>query len=165
MKASPVIEPSHSLGITLVGLAHVDLLSALHGRCFTPGWHAATFMQSLVSPGAFALLAEADRNGRPEPVGFMLARAVGGESEILSLGVVPAARRGGIARRLLTAGTTRAASAGAQALFLEVAESNLPARELYQQAGFHIVGRRPDYYRLPGGGGEAALVMRRDLTA
>lgn len=163
MTGAHLIEPNPTLRIIQVGLAHVDLLAMLHARCFQPGWHAATFSQSLVSPGAFALIAQLEPE--EEPVGFVLARAAGGEAEILSIGVVPAARRGGIGRRLLAAGTTRAASAGADALFLEVAEGNQAARQLYEQIGFEIVGRRADYYRHANGTGEAALVMRRELSA
>jgi ribosomal-protein-alanine N-acetyltransferase len=50
---------------------------------------------------------------------------------------------------------------GARAVFLEVEESNLPARRLYRGANFREVGRREGYY--PAGRGSAALVMRRDL--
>jgi ribosomal-protein-alanine N-acetyltransferase len=44
------------------------------------------------------------------------------------------------------------------AVFLEVRESNGPARALYEARGFHSVGRRRDYYQRPT---EDALVLRR----
>ena len=47
-------------------------------------------------------------------------------------------------------------------MFLEVAEDNAAARDLYERQGFRPVGRREDYYRTASGT-VAALVLRRDL--
>jgi ribosomal-protein-alanine N-acetyltransferase len=44
-------------------------------------------------------------------------------------------------------------------LILELRASNVPARALYEQAGFVVAGRRPRYYP----GGEDALLMTLDL--
>jgi ribosomal-protein-alanine N-acetyltransferase len=57
----------------------------------------------------------------------------------------------------------RLAGLGARAVFLEVGEDNVPARKLYQRAGFREVGRRDGYYQGPKGKSTAALVLRRDL--
>ena len=43
------------------------------------------------------------------------------------------------------------------AWFLEVRASNAAAIQLYESAGFHRAGRRPDYYADPA---EDAIVMR-----
>lgn len=123
-------------------------------------------MASLLGlPGGFGLIATRLDNGAAQPAGFALARLAADEAELLSIGVVPECRRAGIARRLVAASVERAGSAGAAALFLEVGEANQPARLLYEGLGFHIVGRRPQYYRSPDGGLEDAVVMRRDLMA
>jgi ribosomal protein S18 acetylase RimI-like enzyme len=97
----------------------------------------------------------------PEPAGFLLARALAGESEILSLGVVAAWRRHGTARALLRAAMIRAGQTGAARTLLEVAEDNMAARSLYAAEGFALVNRLPRYYRRPGAA--AALVFARDL--
>lgn len=99
----------------------------------------------------------------PEPAGFLLARALAGESEILSLGVVAARRRHGTARALLRAAMIRAGQAGAARTLLEVAEDNMAARSLYAAEGFALVNRRPRYYRRPGAAAAAALVFAREL--
>jgi len=152
-----VIEPA--------GPAHVALLTALHGRCFTPGWSTATMATLIGLPGTFGLLATALDNGAAQPVGFALARSAADEAELLSIGVVPESQRRGIARRLIAACVERVAGLGAAALFLEVGEANVGARALYEGLGFRVVGRRERYYRMPDGGFEDAVVMRRDLVA
>ena len=83
--------------------------------------------------------------------GFVLARAVAGEAEILSIGVVPAHRRKGLGRRLLSTAAVEARRRGAARLFLEVASDNAPALALYRRAGFAKVGRRAGYYHRPAG--------------
>jgi ribosomal-protein-alanine N-acetyltransferase len=151
-----VVEPA--------GVAHLALLTALHGRCFAQAWSDATMASLLGMPGSFALIATRLDNGAAQPAGFALARVAADEAELMSLGVVPECQRRGIARRLVAACAERAAGAGAAALFLEVGEANRAARALYDGLGFHVIGRRHGYYRTPGNGSEDALVMRRDLV-
>jgi ribosomal-protein-alanine N-acetyltransferase len=150
-----VIEPARA--------AHLALLTALHGRCFTPGWSEATMASLLAVPGAFGLIATELANGAALPVGFALARVVADEAELLSIGVVPERQRAGVARRLVAACVERVGALGAVVLFLEVGEANRAARALYDGLGFHVVGRRHGYYETPAGA-EDALVMRRDLV-
>jgi ribosomal-protein-alanine N-acetyltransferase len=152
-----VVEPA--------GLAHLPLLVALHGRCFTPAWSEATVASLMTPPGCFGLIATLLDNGAARPAGFALARVAADQSELLSIGVVPHAQRRGIARRLVAACVERVAGAGATALFLEVGETNAAARALYDGLGFRMIGRRHHYYRTPDGGFEDAFVMRRDLVA
>ena len=152
-----VIEPT--------GPAHVALLTALHGRCFTPGWSTATMASLVGIPGTFGLLATELDNGAARPVGFALARSAADEAELLSIGVVPECQRRGIARRLIAACVERVAGVGAAVLFLEVGEANAGARALYEGLGFQTIGRRHRYYRTADGSFEDAVVMRRDLVA
>lgn len=143
-----------SVAVEAAGAAALDLLAALHARCFAEAWPRESLAKLLATPGAFALLAvEAG-----EPVGFALARAAGGEAEILTVCVRPEARRRGAGRALLAAVEREARARGAEALFLEVADDNLAARALYLGRGFAQVGRRPAYY-----GARDALVLRRAI--
>lgn len=51
-----------------------------------------------------------------------------------------------------------------EAMFLEVRISNPGAISLYENRGFVIVGRRPDYYQASEGR-EDAIVMRLELAS
>ena len=97
----------------------------------------------------------ADRGG--EAVGFVVTRQlVEGEAEVLNLAVAPGARRQGVARRLLACAMGRWPGKW----YLEVRESNLGAREFYQQLGFREVGKRPGYYPMKNGNApEGGIVM------
>ena len=132
------------------------LLAAMHSSAFEDPWGAAEIGALLDGPGGFALIAE-------EASGFILCRAVGGEAEILTLAVEPAARRRGLATALVEAAAKIAGDKGAEALFLEVAEDNTAAIALYQSARFTWAGRRPGYYRRADEATDA-LVMRRWLN-
>jgi ribosomal-protein-alanine N-acetyltransferase len=169
-------------GIVLREAGPLDarVIAELHLQCFADGrggaaWSAAPIVKVLSLPGSYAYLAAAAPEtatraaatepvpAEPVPAGFLLARALAGESEILSLGVAAAWRRHGTARALLRAAMTRASQAGAARTLLEVAEDNMAARGLYAAEGFALVNRRPRYYRRPGGAAAAALVFAREL--
>ena len=93
--------------------------------------------------------------------GFLVARAIEDEAEVLNLCIDPAKRRIGNATALLLAVLTQLPRLGARVLFLEVRESNLPAISFYEKHGFVRHGYRPGYYQNPT---EAAVLMRRELT-
>ncbi len=91
--------------------------------------------------------------------GFVLARVAADEAEILTIAVLPEARRTGQGGRLLDAAVEATRQAGAAALFLEVASDNTAAIALYASRRFCPVGRRAHYY----GQDRDAVVLRRDL--
>jgi ribosomal-protein-alanine N-acetyltransferase len=140
--------------------SHAEILAALHAACF-PGesWSADAMRSILAIPGTFGLIALDEAE---QPAGLLLARGAAGDIEILTLGVAPGSRRAGLGRRLLARGLAEAGAAGATRVFLEVAEDNEAALALYRKAGFAPIGRRPDYYRGPGGRRDA-LTLRRLL--
>jgi len=73
--------------------------------------------------------------------GFAYVGRTGNVSRICAMGVIPATRRGGIARQLLEGLITEARSRGDEAIVLEVIEQNPGAHELYKQAGFRKIDR------------------------
>ncbi len=140
--------------------ADAEPLAALHAAAFDAPWSAAAIAEVLSGPGAFGLVAADDA-----PLGMILARAIAGEAEILTVAVAPAARRRGLGRVLVDAARGLADQAGADSMFLEVAVDNAPAIALYEAAGFAAVGRRPGYYDRGAAGRIDALILRLDLNS
>ncbi len=124
-------------------------LEHLHALCFPhKPWSAADFAD-LKKSGCDIV---ASQNG------FIVYRAITPEAELITIGVHPDARRGGIAATMIELMVRDLAARGVKRVFLEVAENNHPARALYEKHGFTVVGRRPKYYD-----GIDAILMARDL--
>jgi ribosomal-protein-alanine N-acetyltransferase len=96
----------------------------------------------------------------PGLIGFLVARRVADEVEILNLAIVLEARRRGAATLLLDEALSAAKDAGARRAFLEVRDSNIAAILFYERQGFFGSGRRANYYSDPV---EDALVLTRSL--
>lgn len=94
--------------------------------------------------------------------GFLVARVIRGEAEILNLAIDPPQRRKGLAKRLLIEMFAQAKQKGADRVFLEVRASNLAAISFYGNHGFCPVGKRAAYYCAPT---EDALIMEKKITA
>jgi ribosomal-protein-alanine N-acetyltransferase len=88
-------------------------------------------------------------------IGFLSARRVADELEILDLAVHPNARRRGAGSALLLHTLDAGRLSGVRATFLEVASKNQPAVQLYAQHGFRTLDVRRRYYP----SGDDALVM------
>lgn len=93
-------------------------------------------------------------------VGFLIARTMAGEMEILNLAVHPNVHRQGIGRELLQHSISRAVQNGTRRAFLEVRSSNTTAKKFYEANGFSQTGVRPDYYSNPV---EAALLLAKSI--
>lgn len=137
-------------------------LAAVHAECFDRPWPAADLAAFSARPGACALLIEAGGG----LAGFILCWIVAGEAEVLTLAVGPAARHQGFGRALAEAALRLCGQAGAEAMWLEVAEDNAAALALYAACGFTPAGRRPGYYdRGPAQPAIDAVVLRRTLNS
>jgi|SRR5581483_2687607 len=107
------------------------------------------------SPRRFALVMEADG-----VAGFLIASAVDLEWEIENVVVRGEFHRRGFGRALVLDLLERARKAKATSVFLEVRESNVGARRLYQGLGFVQISHRPRYYSHPE---ENAIVYRFEI--
>jgi ribosomal-protein-alanine acetyltransferase len=105
-------------------------------------------------------LASPRDSASPPLLGFLIARNLAHEWELENIAVSSAARRRGLATRLLQELLHRARASNGESVFLEVRESNQLARALYEKLGFAQSGRRRAYYQAPA---EDALVYRRAL--
>lgn len=134
----------------------VAAAAALERRCFSDPWSEASIRETFAGPGMLNLVAV--RGDVLE--GYVIARAIAGEAEILNLAVAPEVRGRGLGGRLLDAMLQHLRQAAVRQVYLEVRESNAAATGLYLSRGFEQVGRRARYYRRPE---EDAIVLRLGL--
>lgn len=138
-------------------------LARIHAAAFVAqgqrAWSETEFVSLLSDASAFLCVAP----NRSE--GFVLGRAIAGEAEMLTLAVVPEARRAGVGRGLVAAFLREAEARGATEAFLEVGEDNRAALGLYAAAGFVARGRRKGYYATSCGARVDALVLSRPLSS
>ena len=100
------------------------------------------------APPRVTLVATSEREaGRV--IGFVIARCATAEWEIENVVVAPEKRNRGVSIKIIQELLLQAQSAGATSVLLEVRESNLAARRLYEKLGFSQQGRRSNYYREP----------------
>lgn len=111
-------------------------------------------------PHRLALVAD-DAQASPSLLGFLIARHVAPEWELENVVVASAARRLGIGNQLLAALISEARETNSDSVFLEVRESNAPARALYEKSGFQPTGSRKSYYSNPI---EDAILYRLPLS-
>ena len=136
----------------------VAAAAALEQRCFSDPWSETAIRETFAAPGMLSLVAmNGDLLG-----GYVIARAIAGEAEIMNLAVAPEVRGHRLGGRLLDAMLERLRQAAGREVFLEVREGNAAARGLYRSRGFREIGRRSGYYRHPV---EDAIVLRLSLRA
>ena len=79
-------------------------------------------------------------------VGYAGFWLVAGEAQVTRVAVAEAERGQGLGTRLTAAMVNKAWELGAEAVTLEVRESNLAAQKAYLTCGFASEGIRPNYY-------------------
>jgi [ribosomal protein S18]-alanine N-acetyltransferase len=142
----------------------VPLMRALEQQSEGAAHWAEREYDALFAPDApprIALLAT-NESGAAQLYGFVIARRAIDDWEIENVVVAQAHRRLGIGTKLIRDLLTRAHVGGATSVLLEVRESNLAARRLYERLGFSQQGRRTNYYREPK---EDALLLRISIAA
>ncbi|WP_317931266.1 ribosomal protein S18-alanine N-acetyltransferase [Halioxenophilus sp. WMMB6] len=102
-------------------------------------WSQQEFERSLNNPKRLAWVATKGE----QVIGFAVYGLVAREAELLTISILASEQSRGYGRELLA---TTMATLNADELFLEVRESNQPARALYESFGFNEVGLRPNYY-------------------
>lgn len=141
----------------------LDAMATIYAESFDDLQPRLSVEQYWRPPGTWALIALVENSAVTVPAGYILTRTAADEAEVFNIGVARAFRQQGVGLALLTAMNGVAALRGARSVFLEVGIDNQPARALYSKAGYEVIGRRPDYYRNPGGDRVTALVLRKHL--
>jgi ribosomal-protein-alanine N-acetyltransferase len=130
----------------------LPFLSETEAFVFSDAWSASAISSHLSSEWAISIVAE----DGAVPLGYLLGSVLPPESELFRIAVSPSARRMGVGRLLLDAFFERVGAKGGKTVYLEVRESNLPARTLYESVGFETVGTRKNYYHRPS---EDAVIL------
>ncbi len=143
--------------IRLAQAEDVAALAALDARCNPVPWSAKQFLAALNSPHDTVLLAWQDK----QLAGFAVWQTVCDESELHLIATAPEYRRQGLAGQLMMSWQQACAEQGVRRLLLEVRDSNHAAQQLYVKHGFQAYTRRRQYYSLPDGTREDAVLMEQ----
>ncbi|MBP5534044.1 MAG: GNAT family N-acetyltransferase [Alphaproteobacteria bacterium] len=130
---------------------YVNALSTMHSLCFKKAWDEKAFADLLCLPTTVGYLNDC---------AFVLFSVCDNQAEILTLGVVPDARKKGVASSLLKHSFDELKKAGVKEIFLDVNVNNLAARKLYEKAGFEQISVRKNYYDEAGQKSDA-LVLKK----
>ena len=142
--------------IVEANLRDLGELRKLERECFElDAWPLIDLVAVLTFPGIIRLKAVVDG----KMVGFVASDLRRGQdlAWIVTIGVLPAFRRRGIARELMYACEARLT---AKRIRLSVRRNNLPAIELYQTEGYAQVDIWGNYYA----DGEDALILEKKVN-
>lgn len=128
-----------------------DELWRLDQLCFEPGiaYTRRELAWYMNLRGAFTLVGETQEKLRSKwkisgfVVGQQPRRGLG---HIVTIDVLPDARRTGLGTRLMQEVETQLKQEGCENIFLETAVDNLPAIKFYKRLGYSVVKTIPRYY-------------------
>ena len=126
--------------------ADFDRLWRLDQICFPPGiaYTQMDLTGFVTRRKAITLVAELAKNR--EFAGFAVAQPIRIIGRIMTLDILPEARRSGLATRLMKECEKRLHAAGCQQVFLETAVNNQAAIGLYHKLGYEVLRTLPLYY-------------------
>ncbi len=124
----------------------IPALARIESVCFSDAWSEKALLSQLESEYALTLVA---KDGDGKLCGYISGGLTPPEAEIFRVATLPEYRRRGVGRALLSEFLKRTAEKSCHDFFIEVRESNTPARALYAFFGFSETGRRRGYYSQP----------------
>ncbi|MCL1998722.1 MAG: ribosomal protein S18-alanine N-acetyltransferase [Turicibacter sp.] len=135
--------------ITEMTAEHIEAISGIEADTT---WSKSQLLQDMQNKHAIYYVALRDGMA----VGYIGIWHILNEGQILNIAVAKAYRRQNIASALLATAIETAKKFEMLGLTLEVRESNIAAKKLYEKHGFAEEGRRKNYYEKPA---EDALIM------
>lgn len=140
-----------------------ETLWRIDQQCFPPGisYSRAELKAYMRHRGSFTLVASdtATTDGEKTIGGFLVAHG-GSIGHIVTIDVIPSARRFGVGSLLLEAAEEKLQAAGSHAVGLETAVDNTPALAFYKRHGYSVIRTWPRYYS----NGVDALVLKKILA-
>ena len=122
------------------------------------GWPTASVHQEIDRSSGLQLATCG--HGAGVVIGWCCGILIGEEAELLRIAVAQVEKRKGVGAALLARFERDCAEQKVTSIFLEVAEANIAARQLYEKFLNSQVGRRKGYYSQPV---DDALVMNKVL--
>lgn len=138
--------------------AHPDdagAISEMEKNIFNDPWSEKDIFSYICSSTGMCFTALEDG----EPIAYIIGQKIAPEAEIYRIAVREDKRERGIGYRLLSYALKTERGSGVETVFLEVRESNIPARALYKAYGFEEISIRNNYYQNPS---ENAVIMIKD---
>jgi ribosomal-protein-alanine N-acetyltransferase len=130
--------------------ADFDRLWAIDQICFPPGiaYTQMDLTGFIARRNSITIVAEFPLEGdfARGIAGFAVAQPIRDTGRILTLDVLPDARRHGLGTRLMDACEARLRAANCKRILLETAVTNLGAISLYQRMGYAVLRTLPLYY-------------------
>ena len=136
---------------------HLDSVLEIERESNPYPWTARNF-SDCIEKGYYSMVLEDNER----IVGFAIMAISSEESHLLNIGVNKDFRGSGFGEKILKKMIIAAEVMGSKKIILEVRVSNKIAYRLYEKLGFHEIGERKKYYRLPEGR-EDAYVMSKTL--
>ena len=136
---------------------HLDSVLEIERESNPYPWTARNFIDC-IEKGYYSMVLEENER----LVGFAIMAISSEESHLLNIGVNKDFRGSGFGEQIMKKMIIAAEVMGSKKIILEVRVSNKIAYRLYEKLGFHEIGERKKYYRLPEGR-EDAYVMSKTL--
>ena len=133
-----------------------EQVAIIEAASFSVPWSLRAFTETVQKENFRYFVAEEDG----EILGYCGFLFVLDEAEIPNVCVKESARNRGVGRKMMTVLEEEAKKLGMAVLYLEVRESNAPARTLYKNLGFEENGIRKNFYEHPV---EHAVLMSKTL--
>ena len=134
---------------------HLDSVLEIERESNPYPWTARNF-SDCIEKGYYSMVLEDNER----LVGFAIMAISSEESHLLNIGVNKDFRGSGFGEQILKKMIIAAEVMGSKKIILEVRVSNKIAYRLYKKLGFHEIGERKKYYRLPEGREDAYLMSK-----
>ena len=128
----------------------------IENQCFSMPWSKKSFEDSLTREDTLFLVCENEEE-KTCITGYIGLYLSYDEASVTNVAVAPAFRKKRCGEALVEKAKELAKEAGAECIFLEVRQSNVPALSLYKKLGFEELGVRKKFYEHPV---EDAIIMK-----
>ena len=143
------------MNTVVADISMLEEILAIENESFTSPWSRTSFVDAFNSDtvNIFALL---DNNSHV--IGFACLLLIDFEAELLNIAVKPDSRNKGYGHALMEHVDKYCTERNVETAYLEIRQSNISAKRLYNKFGFTEIGVRKKYYSSPV---EDAILMQK----